>query len=277
MSTYIVAVSGGVDSVALLHMLAHTSGHSLIVASFDHGIRDDSREDVRFVGDLAKHYGIPFETQRVELGPRASEERARLHRYAFLQALAKKYDGRIVTAHHGDDVVESIAINITRGTGWRGVATHGSSVVRPLLGYTKDELKNYARHHQLEWREDSTNESEQYLRNRLRKRLGALSKDEKRQLLALRAHQHGLKDYIAQEVKQLIGPGPAYQRYFFTHVPTRVALECLRHATAGKLTRPQCERLLLAVKTARPSARFEAGSGVTAQFTTRNFSLALVK
>lgn len=277
MATYVAAVSGGVDSVALLHMLAHTSGHEVIVAHFDHGIRDDSYEDAAFVRRLAEHYELPFETARIELGPGASEEKARRHRYAFLRDLAEKHGGRIVTAHHGDDAVESIAINMHRGTGWRGLAVLDSDVLRPLLHLNKAQLVAYANKHGLAWREDGTNTSDAYLRNRVRKTAKHLETDTKKELLRLRAEQIEYKKRIEEMVVSLIGKGPQYSRYFFTHIPNVVALECLRHATRGNLTRPQLERLLLAVKTVAPKSRYTAGAGIVADFTTRNFSLSLLK
>lgn len=277
MTKYIVAVSGGVDSVVLLDMLSKLPEHELIVAHFDHGIRPDSMEDAAFVGQLARAYNLPFEIERQELGPDASEEKARAHRYAFLRHVAKKHDARIVTAHHADDAVETIAINVHRGTGWRGLAPLDSEIVRPLLSRTKKELKEYAAKCHLEWREDSTNKSDAYLRNRLRKLVASLSSDEKKKLLELRESQIEKKKLIDEEVAKLIGEGPEYSRYFFTHVPTQAAIECLRFITKAKLTRPQLERVLLAIKTAKPKSSYQAGGGVTLDFTTRNFSLSLIK
>ena len=274
----IVAVSGGVDSVALLHMLAQKTKHELIVvAHFDHGIRDDSREDAVLVESLAKKYGFPFETKRVALGANASEEKARSARYAFLRNVAEKYNARLMTAHHADDAVETVAINFHRGTGWRGLAVLDSDVLRPLLSLGKDDLLKYAKKHRLEWREDSTNASDAYLRNRLRKPINALDEDTKRQILALRAQQVETKQQILEEVEALVGKGPQYSRYFFTHIPIAVAIECLRYITNAQLTRPQLERMLLAIKTAQPKSTYTAGSGVTIDFTTRNFSLSLLK
>ena len=97
---YVVAVSGGVDSVVLLDMMSRRGDVDAIVAHFDHGIRDDSLEDRLFVGELASAYGFPYEFKREELGSDASEDLARVQRYAFLREVAKKYDARIMTAHH---------------------------------------------------------------------------------------------------------------------------------------------------------------------------------
>jgi len=277
MATYIIAVSGGVDSVVLLDMLSKLKDHTLIVAHFDHGIREESSLDADFVGRLAETYGHVFETLREELGPGASEDRARTRRYAFLRSVAKKHNGRIVTAHHTDDVVETIAINFTRGTGWRGLAVLDSDIIRPILHMTKAELIDYAERRGLGWREDSTNASDVYLRNRIRMQAKKLDIDIKRQLLALRAQQIDSKQQIEKDIVKLIGDGPLYSRYFFTHVHTRVAVECLRQLTKGQLTRPQLERVLLAIKTAQPKSSYQAGSGLTFDFSTRNFSLTLLK
>jgi tRNA(Ile)-lysidine synthase len=273
MARFVVAVSGGVDSVALLDMLARLSDHELIVAHFDHGIRTDSAEDAQFVGELAYKYGLPYETHREELGATASEDLARTRRYEFLRSVANKHGARIVTAHHADDAVETVAINLKRGTGWRGLAALDSDIVRPILHLHKHEIKDYAKRHDLKWREDSTNESDAYLRNRLRKLVKTLPEEEKRQVLALRRHQIESRKAIDKEVSRLVGPGPNYSRYFFTHVPKVVAIECLRFVTKARLTRPQLERALLAIKTAAPSSHYEAGAGINLRFTTRNFSL----
>ncbi len=276
MARFVVAVSGGVDSVALLDMMARRAEDDIVVAHVDHGIRPDSFQDARFVESLARQYRLPFETIRYELGPGASEDAARRARYDFLKRIAEKHEATIVTAHHSDDVVESIAIHLLRGTGWRGLATHNSDISRPLLGVNKQRLREYAERRGLAWREDETNQSDAYLRNRIRKHLTQLPQAHKDELLALRRKQLEYKKAIDEEVKAVIGTGPQYSRYFFTHIPTNVSLECLRTITRTALTRPQCERLLHAIKTAAPGTRFEAGAGVTIQFTTRQFSVALL-
>ncbi|RWZ78254.1 MAG: tRNA lysidine(34) synthetase TilS [Candidatus Microsaccharimonas sossegonensis] len=277
MATYIVAVSGGVDSIALLDMLARTKSYEIIVAHFDHGIRGDSADDASFVESLAAKYGMRYEKKREALGPDASEETARNRRYAFLRRVAQKYNGRIVTAHHADDIVETIAINFRRGTGWRGLAVLDSDVLRPLIHVHKADLIAYAKQHNLTWREDSTNGSDTYLRNRVRRQTQALDPTVKKELLALRAQQVASKKMIEEHIVQLVGEGPWYSRYFFIHIPSQVALECLRYITKATLTRPQIERSLLAIKTARPKSSYQAGSGTTFDFTTRNFSLSLLK
>lgn len=270
---YIVAVSGGVDSMVLLDMMLREGSRELIVAHFDHGIRPDSHLDAEFVRAVAERRGVAFEHRREELGESASEALARDRRYAFLRSVADRHKAKIVTAHHMDDLVETVAINMTRGTGWRGLAVFDADVVRPLIDMEKAELIAYAQKRGVEWREDSTNNSSVYLRNRLRKKTPSLETSQKREIRALHVHQKDLKRSILNEVRGLIGEGPWYSRYFFTHVQSAVAIECLREITQGKLTRPQLARLLHAVKVAKPHSTFEAGEGIRLHFGTRQFSL----
>lgn len=304
---YIVAVSGGVDSVVLLDMLVNVSeslttakpswhareswsvqesldapaqgvnglpvindpAGQLIIAHFDHGIRPESDADARFVWAVAQRYGLPFEVRREELGKDASEALARERRYAFLKDMAEKYGAKIVTAHHADDLVETIALNLQRGTGWRGLAVFGDrAVMRPLIGTTKRELYDYATEHSLEWVEDETNQSDTYARNRIRQRLGRLGAKSRRQLLELHQTQVDLRDQIAGEIDSY---AKSNSRYFFTMIPDLVALELLREKTTGQLTRPQLRSVLLAIKTAQPGTTHESGAGISVRFSRREF------
>ena len=270
---YVVAVSGGVDSMVLMHMLHKLPGAELVVAHFDHGIRDDSHVDAQLVAETAKKYGLTFETKREELGRSAGEAVARERRYAFLRDIAKKHQAQLVTAHHMDDLVETIAINLSRGTGWRGLAAFDSEITRPLVDVSKKVLLEYAKTHDITWREDSTNAQDVYLRNKLRHKTKELSLEQKRELRTLHSVQRALKVEIEKEVLALIGEGPEYSRYLFTHLKSPVALECLRIATKGALTRPQMVRLLHAIKVTKPGYIYEAGAGVKVRFTPRQFSL----
>lgn len=183
-SKYIVAVSGGVDSVVLLHMLQADKNLELVVAHFDHGIRPDSAKDAEFVRDLAVKSGLVFIAEREELGPGASEALARERRYKFLQQVRKKFGAdAIVTAHHQDDLIETALLNVLRGTKHKGLVSLRSTdeIKRPLLKMTKQEIKDYAVRHGLEWREDPTNQETNYKRNQIRAILAETLTDEKRQ------------------------------------------------------------------------------------------------
>lgn len=276
---YLVAVSGGVDSVVLLDVLAR-SPHRVVVAHVDHGIRPESAADARFVEALAKSYRLPFVSTTLELGAHASEAEARMGRYAFLGEQAKKFSAVIATAHHQDDLIETIAINLERGTGWRGLAVMANpSVMRPLLGMTKAQLYAYALRRRLEWVEDETNATEAYLRNRLRKKINqTVDKNSRKQLLDLRSRQLILRQAIGREAERFVER--ATSRHFLTLCGDEVAEEILGRmvkAHVGQtLTRPEKRRALLAVKTAKPGAIHQIGRGLELQFTSRNLSVDVV-
>src|SRR4051812_31887046 len=105
---YILAVSGGVDSMVLLDLLARKPGIELVVAHFDHGIRPDSKKDEVLVRKAAASYGVAFEPGQGNLGPAASEATARQARYHFLDEVLTKHQAlKIITAHHQDDAIET--------------------------------------------------------------------------------------------------------------------------------------------------------------------------
>lgn len=276
---YLVAVSGGIDSVVLLNMLVLDARHELIVAHFDHGIRPDSANDARFVEGLAKSYGLTFVTKREELGGGASEDLARSRRYAFLQEEALKHDATLVTAHHSDDIIETIAINLSRGTGWRGIAALGNTkVVRPLLHLSKNDIRMYAAAKHLEWAEDDTNSSDVYLRNRLRHKIAtSLSDETKKELLEIWKEQLELKEIIYKEEDKFIQAGEEQSRYLLINMDSASAEELMRRMVSKKAgvacTRPQAGRALLAVKTAKPGSIFEIGSGCALHFNVRTFTI----
>lgn len=174
---YIVAVSGGVDSVVLLDCLVESNSElvedgRIIVAHFDHGIRKDSQKDALFVEELAQKYGLQFIVGHGGLGPNASEETARKARYDFLETVKKQNQAdAIITAHHQDDVIETAIINVLRGTGRRGLTSlkERKGLLRPFLNYKKENILSYAKEKNLIWVEDETNVSSRYLRNRVRK------------------------------------------------------------------------------------------------------------
>ena len=270
----IAAVSGGVDSVVMLHMLMQSQpSGSLWVAHVDHGIRPASHHDAAFVRGLAQQYGVPFRLHQAQLGPQASENTARHARYSWLRSLAARHQALIATAHHTDDIIESIAINLVRGTGWRGLAVmNAPGIIRPLAHLHKADIVAYATDHRLEWCEDETNAGNAYLRNRVRVPVRRLPATTQAQLYALWQRQRQCAHHIDMETSRLA----TWQRYFYCQAPTREAQAVLRAtmAQAGvRLTRPQHERLLLAIKTARPGARLSLGPGWFVVFYRRDFAV----
>jgi tRNA(Ile)-lysidine synthase len=171
---YIVAVSGGVDSMVLLDVLHQLPGVELVVAHYEHGIREDSDEDRKLVGQVAEKHGLTYIYEHGHLGSDASEAVARAARYAFLRKVKAQTGAKaIMTAHHQDDVIETAIINIVRGTGRKGLSSlkNTEELTRPFLHVPKAVILEYARKHHIVWHEDSTNANDLYLRNYIRQRI----------------------------------------------------------------------------------------------------------
>ncbi len=262
---YVVAVSGGVDSVVLLHILHRQPGLQLTVAHYDHGIRTDSREDRKLVQKLAQQYGLPFVYSRAELGADASEDMARQARYEFLHKVrtAASADA-VITAHQRDDVLETAVLNIIRGTGRKGLTSLQSTdiVKRPLLHVPKQQIVRYARDNQLLWREDSTNLSDIYRRNYVRHKLLARFGSEQRdKFYSIITELRQSNENIDTEVRSLLDsltakePSgvPSLDRSAFIMLPHAVAREImagwLRQNDVKDIDRKMLERLVHACKT----------------------------
>jgi len=176
--TVLVAVSGGLDSVVLLDTL-YRLGVPLAVAHCHFGLRGDEADaDEQFVRKLAKQYEAPYYGEFFQTKAFAEREgistqmAARLLRYRwFEQVRAANGYAVIATAHHRRDAAETMLLNLTHGTGLAGLhgiqAKHGH-VVRPLLACAKDDIYDYVVENRLIWREDASNDSPVYQRNRLR-------------------------------------------------------------------------------------------------------------
>jgi tRNA(Ile)-lysidine synthase len=170
----LLAVSGGIDSMVMAHLIK-AAGYAFGLAHVNHQLRgEESNADERLVEELAKQWEVPCHVTRVTID-RSQEniqERARELRYAFLHecCAAHGYD-RILTAHHLNDRIETTLMNLMRGTGiygMKGIPTQRDNIVRPLLWATKAEIEEYATVHQINFREDASNASDDYLRNRVR-------------------------------------------------------------------------------------------------------------
>jgi tRNA(Ile)-lysidine synthase len=171
----VAAVSGGMDSVVMLHALHSLRNQlqiSLHIAHFNHGIREVAAdEDADFVLNLAKSLGIPFSFEKANVPALArewklgTEETARKVRYGFLNQVADDIGAtKIATAHTASDVVETVMMNIMRGT-------VRDRIVRPLIRVFRDEIERYIWEHNLSFREDETNIQTIYTRNRIRHEL----------------------------------------------------------------------------------------------------------
>jgi tRNA(Ile)-lysidine synthase len=173
----VVAVSGGVDSVVLLHLLrfAAPSALELTVAHFDHRMRPGSARDAEWVRGLARAWALDFRSAFAGTPP-ASEEEARDARYAFLERVRAEVGARaVLTAHHADDQAETVLFRLVRGAhtpGLSGIpARREPGLHRPLLAFWREEIEGYAAEAGLSWREDPTNRDEGFARNSLRMRI----------------------------------------------------------------------------------------------------------
>ena len=173
----VVAVSGGLDSTVLLHLLrfgAALPRLDLVVAHFDHRMRSDSGDDARWVAELAASWSLPVEVGTAT-EPLTSERAARDARYRFLEAVRARVGARwILTAHQADDQAETVLFRIARGTGLsglRGIPARRGVLVRPLLSFWREELERYAEEAALTPRADPTNADPRFARNAIRRDL----------------------------------------------------------------------------------------------------------
>jgi tRNA(Ile)-lysidine synthase len=174
----VVAVSGGTDSMALLDLLVRSSaahGLDLVVAHVDHGIAPWSADVARVVAHSASLYGLPSETARLELGPRASETAARAARLASLEAIRLRQGAdTLMLAHHADDQIETILMRLLRGSGpagLAGIATRNGPTVHPLLPFRRQDLARYVLERRLEVWHDPANSDSRHLRSWIRNEL----------------------------------------------------------------------------------------------------------
>lgn len=260
---YVVAVSGGVDSMVLLDLLSQQSNLQLVVAHYEHGIRDNSDDDRKFVEQAAANYGLPFVYEHGRLGAKASEAMARQKRYDFLQRVVIEQGAiSVITAHHQDDLLETAVINIIRGTGRRGLSSLQSrnDVIRPLLSFSKKDLHNYATSHNLYWREDETNSSDAYLRNYIRHHvLAALDNNGREKLMSavIKAQNDNpiidnlLRDLLAKNV--VVGDRDQLKRSWYICLPhdlsAEVMAEWLRGNGITEFDRKLIQRLTILSKT----------------------------
>lgn len=271
---YVLAVSGGVDSMVLLDILIRQPGVELVVAHLNHGIRHDSHKDERLVAGIAEQRGLIFEAGKAELGENASEEKARDVRYKFLDEIKSKHkaDG-IITAHHQDDLIETAIINVLRGTGPRGLVSMSSNekIIRPLLHVAKSQIVKYAKDNKITWRQDASNDDTKYLRNYVRLNLVPRLGDEGRKKIlnnidsisSAQRHSDKLIEVLAQEVMN----GKIIDRAKFINLPLEIGNELLvfwlRNMEVKDFDKKIISRLSMALKTAKPGTRHDVIKGMS--------------
>lgn len=178
----LIAVSGGLDSVVLCE-LTKQSGYDFSIAHCNFQLRgEESERDEKFVRQLATHYGVEiflkkFDTQEYAAkNKRSIQLAARELRYAWFNEIINSHklqttNYKLVTAHHANDNIETVMMNFFKGTGLsglRGMLPKQNNIIRPLLFATRQEIKQFAQQHQLQWVEDSSNADDHYTRNYFR-------------------------------------------------------------------------------------------------------------
>ncbi len=266
--TYVLAASGGVDSMVLLDLLRKRPGVNLVVAHYDHGIRKDSELDRQLVQRVSKEHKLPFVYHNGQLGPYTSEAAARHARYAFLrQARTAAGAKAIITAHHQDDLLETAILNLLRGTGRRGLTSLKSTdgIIRPLLSHPKDRLRDYAADHKLAWREDPSNKDMRYKRNYVRHQLiPKLTPGERAQFLILLDKLATVNDEIDSLLINQLHAQPAsgvIDRHWFIGLPHQVSTEVTRQwldrHRIRDISRKRIEKLVVTMKTGRANTKHD--------------------
>lgn len=213
----VVAISGGPDSMALLHILKN-KGYKIICAHVNHNLREVSKQEYIFVENYCKDNDIIFEGMEIKSykNNKFTETEAREKRYNFFIEILNKYNTDILlTAHHGDDLIETILMRIIRGSnlnGFKGftkISTYKNyKIIRPLIFYTKKEIEEYIEKNNIPCVYDESNKSKKYTRNRIRLDILPLLKKENKNIhkkfLELSEELNNINDYTKLVVQKEI-------------------------------------------------------------------------
>ncbi len=293
----------------------HFEKTELVVASFDHKSRESSSADLWFVKRKAEELGLNFyagELSDEKSGEKLSEETARKARYDFLRKTAFAERAEIFTAHHLDDLVESVTINFVRGTDFRGLAPLSAlGIRRPFIDgflnnwedlrkYSAGEIKTkenglneanyascdiifdkksilrYAAEHGIVFREDPTNQTDLYLRNRVREQTRELSTEDKLRIYSLFRQQRKRVREIETEIEAILPEDLKFEREMFKEMPDEVASEILREGLKRvevSTTRPQRQDFLKAIREYGSEKQFNLPGGKLIKLHKKSFGL----
>jgi tRNA(Ile)-lysidine synthase len=278
----LVLLSGGGDSVCLLDV-ALRLGAAVSALHVNYGLREGADEDERFVRELCAGLGVPLTVERVALGEGGNlQERARDARYALAERLAVR---DYAAAHTATDQAETVLYRLAVSPGSRalwGMAPRRGRLVRPLLGVTRDEVREYLRERGLSWREDPSNADRRFARARVRHDL----------LDALRTIGPAAERTIAETARQLreegevleaavsdaldrLGGGPAVSASELIREPPavrRLLLRRLAEATGGELAAGDVERILALGGRGSKSLDISGGIRVVVEYGTLRFT-----
>ena len=268
----VCAVSGGADSVALLfalYLLREKLEIALSAAHFNHHLRgEESDGDEAFVCEFCDRYDIPLTLggAQVQAGQKGLEAAAREARYAFFATLP----GKIATAHTADDNAETVLLHLIRGTGLKGlgaIAPMRGNIIRPMLDVTRQDVEAFLAEYHLQYRQDSSNDTDAFLRNRIRHHVMPLLKQENPKIaqnLSAMAQRLRMDEAALQEAAQLDAePSVAALKAMSPAVCSR-ALENFMKQNGVK--EPESEHISLTealVFSDKPSAKADLPGGVT--------------
>jgi len=272
-----VAVSGGADSLALLHalrVLAGPRGWRLAVLTVDHGLRPGSAADAAFVADHAKSLGLPVRLLTLGPGDLAAHRRAgpeaaaRAARYGALWPAAGDLGCRwLATGHTLDDQAETVLLQLLRGAGpdgLGGMAVHSGRLLRPLLGVRRAETRACCAAAALPWREDPTNAGDDPLRNRVRGRLLPLLEELRPGATRALARTAGLAADERAWLEPLVAATVAAATAGDTEALDAATLASLPVALGRRVVREAARRAGLAVPDAAATDRVLALAGAAA-------------
>jgi len=218
--TVVVGCSGGPDSMALLHLLLKIKKEmdiAIICCHVNHNVRKESITEMEFLRKYCLNHGVEFEAMTIKnYGDDNFHNEARTIRYTFFNDIVKKYNAKyLMTAHHGDDLMETILMRIVRGSTLKGysgfskiVKMKNYSIVRPLINVTKEEIAEYDKKEKIPYVIDSSNVKDKYTRNRYRKVALPFLKSEDplvhQKFLKLSNTLLEYNDYIDKEMSKII-------------------------------------------------------------------------
>ncbi len=265
----ICAVSGGADSVALLfgmYLLREKLGITLSAAHFNHHLRgQESDRDEAFVREFCSHYDIPLAVGEAQVvpGKKGLEAAAREARYGFFATLP----GKIATAHTADDNAETVLMHLVRGTGLRGlggISPVNGSIIRPMLTVTRQEVLAFLQEYSLTFVEDSSNKTDDFLRNRLRHGVMPLLKEENPRLaenlsqMAMELREDAAALETAEEL-----PNVADLRAMSPALRSRALSRFLKKSGIPEPERSHIRAVEALVFSDKPSARADLPGGIT--------------
>ena len=213
--TVVLATSGGPDSMCLLNLIKQNTNLKIICAHVNHKLREESEEEAIMVKDYCTSNNITYEYFEITNYKGNIENYAREKRYEFFEKILKKYNSKyLLTAHHGDDLIETILMKIIRGNldnlvGFKKITKRENYYIyRPLITKTKEDILNYCKNNNIKYSIDKTNFEDTYTRNRIRKYILPELKKENKNI-----HQNFIKlsnkieeyeDYINKETQNKI-------------------------------------------------------------------------